>query len=89
MCSLLSAPRDVSSHPVDVGQHPRSNRRRAFLRAYHGEADVFLVYCPDTERVYALDVDDAASSNCSLRVAPVANGQAKGVRWAADYELPA
>ena len=67
----------------------RTNTRRAFTRAYHGEADLFLVYCPDTERVYAVDVDEAASSNCSLRVAPAANGQAKGVRWAADYELPA
>lgn len=67
----------------------RSNTRRAFVRAYHGEADLFLVYCPDTGRVYALSVDDAASSNCALRVSPTANHQAKGIRWAADYELPA
>jgi PD-(D/E)XK endonuclease len=146
MCSLLTAPRSVSSHPVDVGQRTeavilaelikrghtvlvpfgtnhrydlvldtdagflrvqcktgrlrdgvihfntvsvRSNTRRAVTRAYHGDAEVFLVYCPDTERVYALDVDDAASSKCALRVAPAANGQARGIRWAADYELPA
>jgi hypothetical protein len=52
-------------------------------------ADLFLVYCPDTAQVYAVDVDEAASSLGSLRVAPAANGQARGIRWAADYELPA
>jgi hypothetical protein len=44
---------------------------------------------PDTEGVYALDVEDAASSEGALRVEPAANGQEKGIRWAADYELPA
>lgn len=67
----------------------RANTRHAVIRAYHGDADLFLVYCPDTGRVYALPVDEATSSTCALRVAPAANGQAKGVRWAADYELPA
>ena len=146
MRSLLSTPRDLSSHPVDVGQRTeaiilaelvkrghsvlvpygtnhrydlvleigerfirvqcktgrlragvihfntvsvRTNMTRAFKRPYHGEADLFLVHCPDTGRVYAVDVDEAASSLGSLRVAPAANGQAKGIRWAADHELPA
>ena len=146
MRSLLSIPREVSAHPVDVGQRTeaiivaelvkrghkvlipfgtnhrydlvlelgdrfirvqcktgrlrsgviqfntvsvRSNTTRAITRPYHGEADLFLVYCPDTGRVYAVDVDEAASSMGSLRVAPAANGQAKGIRWAADHELPA
>jgi hypothetical protein len=67
----------------------RANTLRAFTRAYDGEIDLFLVYCPDTDRVYALDVDEAASSEGVLRVEPTANGQAKGIRWAADHELPA
>ncbi|HYN91631.1 MAG TPA: group I intron-associated PD-(D/E)XK endonuclease [Thermoleophilaceae bacterium] len=67
----------------------RANTGRAFTRPYNGEADLFLVYCPDTGRVYAVDVGEAASSNGALRVAPTANGQAKGIRWAADHELPA
>src|SRR5215210_7088255 len=114
--SLLSLPREVSAHPVDVGQRseaiilaelvkrgnsgsppvrdqppirPRLEIEKQFVRAYDGEADLFLVYCPDTERVYAVSVDEAASSEAKLRVAPTANGQAKGVRWAADHELPA
>jgi hypothetical protein len=48
--------------------------KRAFIRSYHGEADLFLVYCPETERVYALDIEEAASGKGALHVAPTANG---------------
>ena len=121
MRSLLLTPREVSTHPVDVGERTeaiilaelvkrghkcktgrlrsgvihfntvsvRANTKRAIIRHYHGDAELFLVYCPDTGRVYAVDVDEAASSMGSLRVAPAANGQAKGIRWASDHELPA
>jgi PD-(D/E)XK endonuclease len=67
----------------------RSNTRQTFRRSYHGEADLFLVYCPETDRVYAVDIEEAASGIAALRVAPTVNSQAKGIRWAADYELPA
>ena len=67
----------------------RSNTRQTFPRSYHGEADLFLIYCPETDRVYAVDIEEAASGQGALRVAPTANSQAKGVRWASDYELPA
>jgi hypothetical protein len=50
---------------------------------------LFFVYCPDTDRVYALDVEEAGAFRGALRVVPTANGQAKGIRWAADHELPA
>jgi PD-(D/E)XK nuclease superfamily protein len=58
-------------------------------RSYEGEIDLFLVYCPQTDRVYALSVDDAAQAEGSLRVDPTANRQSKGIRWAVDHELPA
>jgi hypothetical protein len=67
----------------------RANTLRAFTRAYDGEIDLFLVYCPETDRVYAVDIEEAAASQGTLRVSPTANGQARGVRWAADHELPA
>ena len=146
MRSLLGAPRELSTHPVDVGQRSealilaelvrrghrvlvpfgpnqrydlvieiegrflraqcktgrlrngrvcfstasvRVNTRRAFVRSYRGEIDLFLVYCPDTDRVYALDIEEASSGQGVLRVDPTANGQAKRIRWAADHELPA
>lgn len=67
----------------------RTSTSRVFTRGYRGEIDLFLIYRPDTERVYALDVEEAASADGVLRVDPTANGQMKGVRWAADHELPA
>src|SRR5688572_12771261 len=54
-----------------------------------GALPLFLVYCPETDRVYAVDIEEAASGIGALRVAPTANCQTKGVRWAADHELPA
>jgi hypothetical protein len=70
-------------------QSIRANTRRAVRRPYQGEIDLFLVYCPDTERVYAVPIDDATSTIGSLRVDPARNGQSKRIRWAADHELPA
>jgi hypothetical protein len=67
----------------------RSNRRATLERPYLGEADVLAVYCPGTGRVYAVPVERAVRTNGTLRVDPPANHQAKGIRWAADFELPA
>jgi hypothetical protein len=147
MRSLLYAPREISRHPVDVGERTeaiilaelvkrghrvlvpygtnhrydlvidtgdrflrvqcktgrlrrgvvtfntastRANTLRAYTAPYDADQiDLFLIYCPDTGQVYALDVDEAASSHGALRVDPAANGQAKRIRWAADHELPA
>jgi hypothetical protein len=67
----------------------RSNRRGNYCRPYLEEIDLFAIYCPDTEAVYALPVEEATSSVGTLRVDPPANGQARGIRWAADFQLPA
>jgi hypothetical protein len=68
----------------------RANTRRVFHLSYNAEQiDLFLVYCPGTERVYAVGVNEVGSGAGFLRVDPVANGQVKGIRWAADHELPA
>jgi PD-(D/E)XK endonuclease len=67
----------------------RWNTKQSFFRPYDGEADLFLVYCPETDRVYALTIEEAASGKGALRVTPTANSQEKGVRWAKEYELPA
>ena len=66
----------------------RTNMNKVYTRGYRGEADLFLVYCPDTEKVYSVAVEEAAAGWGSLRVAPTANGQSKRIIWAVDYELP-
>jgi hypothetical protein len=71
-------------------QSTRVNTRRAFHTTYDAhQIDLFLVYCPDTDRVYAVGVDEVGSGAGFLRVDPAANGQVKGIRWAIDHELPA
>ncbi len=72
-------------HAVSI----RSNTTKVLTRGYRGEADVFLVYCAETEQVYAVDVEDVGACEVKLRVAPTANNQERGIRWAADYLLPA
>jgi hypothetical protein len=65
-----------------------TSKTRNVARGYAGEADVFLVYCPETERVYCISVDSAPRSWMNLRVDPCRNGQRQRVNWASDYELP-
>ena len=66
----------------------RTNRTEILKRGYLGEADVFLVHCPENQRIYAVPVEEAPGDCMSLRVAPPLNGQARRIRWAQDYELP-
>ena len=56
-------------------------------RTYAGEVDAFGVWSPEVERAYLVPIGDVGARTCSLRVDPPASGQAKGVRWAADYEV--
>ncbi len=67
----------------------RANRNGVFFRDYREEVDLFAVYCPALDRLYAVPVEVAPATACALRVDPAANNQARNVRWAADFELPA
>jgi PD-(D/E)XK endonuclease len=70
-------------------QSVRSNRRGVFRRSYEGDVDLFAVYCPELDRVYAVPIEVVPCTEGWLRVDPTANNQCKRVRWAADFELPA
>jgi hypothetical protein len=69
-------------------QSVRCNTKQILTRGYVGEIDWFLVYCPDTDGVYAVAIEDACRSSGSLRVTPALNNQQRGIQWAADYQLP-
>lgn len=56
-------------------------------RGYKGQADYFCVYVEAINKVYLIPVAEVGTSKASLRLSPARNGQTKGVRWAADYEL--
>jgi PD-(D/E)XK endonuclease len=66
----------------------RVNTQRIYYRNYVGEVELFLVYCPETDQIYAVPVDDAPATLGCLRVDPTQNGQEQLIRWARDYELP-
>lgn len=59
------------------------------FRDYVGDVEVFLVYCPETKGFYAVPAEEASLGEMYLRTDPPRNGQAQGIRWAKDYELPA
>ena len=67
--------------------HPSNRGTKPYKHAYKGQADAFGVYCPDTDRVYLVPVDEVGSNCATLRVDPPKNNQSKRVRWAQDYEL--
>jgi hypothetical protein len=67
----------------------RSNTRKTVIRDYRGDVELFIVHCVDTGGIYVIPIEDATRTQGTLRIDPAANGQAKRVRWARDYELPA
>ena len=67
--------------------HPANQGTRVYAYNYRGEADVFGVYCPETDAVYLVPVDEVGLRRGSLRVEPTLNSQSKRIRWASGFEL--
>lgn len=63
-----------------------SYHRGGKKRLYHGEADIFALYSPDTDKVYMVPVNDVGAC-INLRLTPAKNGQKSRVRLAKDYEF--
>ena len=67
------------------GHHRNPGQSR---RTYEGQIEFFAVYCPETEGVYLVPIEDVpVKSEAALRVEPSRNGQKRNVRAAADYEI--
>jgi hypothetical protein len=57
-------------------------------RPYLGQVDYFAVYCPETEGVYLVPIDDVpVRVQAALRVDSARNNQTRYVRLAADYRI--
>lgn len=54
---------------------------------YRGSADLFGVYCPDTDECYLVPVDEVPVNEFRLRVDPVVGNNPKAVRMAAPYRI--
>jgi hypothetical protein len=65
--------------------HPNPKLLR---RDYRGEVDCFAVYCPETEGIYLIPIDDlGVGTQGSLRLEAPRNNQRRRIRYASDYEL--
>lgn len=56
-------------------------------RAYHGQVDLFLVYCPPNQKFYRVPVNLCGNNEMTLRIDPSKNGQTKNVKFAKDFEF--
>jgi hypothetical protein len=62
---------------------------RTIRKGYKDEIDLFGVYCPGTEKVYLVPVEDVPCGEACLRLIPPRNHQKSKIRWAKDYEIGA
>lgn len=57
-------------------------------KPYHGQVDVFLVYCPSTDQVYQVPVSDDLRNEMRLRIDPLLpSAPVSKIRWAKDFTL--
>jgi hypothetical protein len=67
------------------GHHRNPGESR---RTYEGQIEFFAVYCPETQGVYLVPIDDVQlRSQAALRIEPTRNGQKRNIRHAANYEI--
>ena len=55
-------------------------------KVYHGEIDLFGIYCPQTDKCYLVPIGNQMAAIC-LRIDPPKNNRVTGVRWAKDFEI--
>lgn len=65
-----------------------NNTEGTYHKGYDSDdIDVFLVYCPQNNGVYAINIDEAPDSQMAIRTEPAGNGQTKNINMAEDYQL--
>jgi hypothetical protein len=83
-CKTGRISRGAIAFAVASSQYHRGGKRRS----YAGEIDAFGVFCPDNHKTYIIPlVDLPVVREAKLRLAMPKNAQAKGILWAAQYEI--
>ena len=69
----------------------RSNMKGSRRRDYHGDIELFAVFCYENGETYLVPIEHVGVSNCSLRVAPLpkTGSGGKTTLWAETYRLKA
>ena len=87
-CKWAARRGDVIVVPLYSARRAADGLRRTYYSA--DEIDAFAAYAPDTGRCYFAEFAEITSLQAlHLRLEPAKNNQAKGVRWASEYEFGA
>jgi hypothetical protein len=54
-------------------------------KAYHGQVDIFFVYCPETNTVYRIPPEITGKNERRLRVTSNRGGAVSRIKWAKDF----
>lgn len=60
---------------------------KAKKESYHGQIDLFAVYCQELDKVYLVPIQDCGITEKSLRLKPALSGREKDVSFAINYEI--
>jgi hypothetical protein len=83
-CKTGRLSRGAIAFSVASSQYHRGGRRRS----YQGQIDAFGVFCPETRKTYIIPLRDLPLvREAKLRLETPRNSQARGIRWAAQYEI--
>lgn len=63
----------------------RGSKYDTFSRYREGEVDVFTVWCPHSQAIYAVPAGQTFTVEGRLRLAETQNSQQKKIKWARDY----
>jgi hypothetical protein len=66
-----------------------TDKGKIVQRDYHGEVDLFAVYCSANDKVYVVPVDACGSSETRLLLSAKRQANQFAVRLAADFEFQA
>lgn len=72
----------VEANLYTAVSNTNQNKRKTYTEK---EIDEFMFYCPKTEEIYRMPVEEAPKSEVTIRLKPAANGQKKGINWREDY----
>lgn len=64
-----------------------SRNRRGERFSYHGQIEAFLIFDPNSVKVYLFPLELAGSNEVRLRTEPAKGGPKSVIHWANDYEI--
>jgi hypothetical protein len=67
----------------------RGSRYNTFSCYREGEVDVFAIWCPDNQQLYAVPAEHPLTVEGRLRLVGTRNFQEKKIKWARDYSWEA